>query len=161
MSQKEVINDIVNVTLGWKNFNTEVYYVANSDHKVPKVMAGWYVKSDILVEEYYLGANYKSALSTIVIGGHDMARVSSIMEHIKKNDCPRFDNTCKLLKMNEPLQYFFPEFEEDVELEVVYATLSDKVKSFVMGAVCVTGVAGFLFWKEIVLTIVGMFGYVH
>ena len=163
MSQKEIINTIINKTLGWKFFDSEVLYVPHSQVGKLRIESGWYLKSDILCEDYYLGSNFSKALDTVVIEGHTLARVSSIMKHLKDKDSVRYENTCQMLNLVEPLEFLFPEFEQQdqEEVKVTYATMTERVTAFILGAGLVFGLGTVLFWSEIVTTVVGLFGYRH
>ena len=160
MSQSDILNKLINHTIGW---DAKVYY-AKKDPGDAAVVSGWFIASDYLFEDHYLGTNYGEALENIVLYGDKFSSVAEMMFQIREGDPERFHNTRKMLKLDEPLDFLFPELvepEESAKIVTVHATTTDRAISFLLGAGFMLGVGMFLFAGEIATFLVGTFGYVH
>lgn len=64
--QGDFLNHLVNDVLGWKDYDATVYFTAKNWGDSDAEFKGWFLKSDDLDDEIYLGANHEEAMAYLL-----------------------------------------------------------------------------------------------
>jgi len=152
MSQGDTLNNLINGVLGWNRFDTEILYLKKGMGTKP-LISGWWLRSDILPYDHFLGENFEKALGQLCARSFHYEKISGLMGNLKNTDIVGFEDMTKVLDLDHDVDDFFPEFAK--EDENIHASALNNFKYFALGMVSSGAAIAYSFWTQIVISLLG------